>query len=484
MDVKSHRSEGETVVDGEIENGALEFLEDCEHREKQLIRRVDWRLLPIIGALYAISLIDRTNISSARIAGLNEELQLYIGSRYSVVLLVFFVPYFIFELPSNLLLRKVGSATWLAGISFAWGTLMLGSGFVHNYASLVVLRLLLGLFEAGLFPGCVYLISCWYMRYEVQTRLAIFYLISVLVGGFSSLLSFGLIQMEGLAGFHGWRWIFIVEGAMTQVIAIAAYFLIIDFPDKAAKTGFLTVNEAKYISHRLEKDRADSVPDPVTFDKLKRHLSDWKLWIFSMMFLSTTVPAYALTYFAPTIIRPSSKAMGYSPAISSLLTAPPTVFSCIVAMGFSWVADRYRMRAPIIVVQCLICIIGLMLTAYHPNNNVRYFGFFLGAAGCQGNIPAILAYQSNNIRYQSKRAIGTALQIGFGALGGIVASTTFREQDGPKYVPGLWVTTGFQLFIIVAVACTSFIFWRRNKQVDDGTAKTPIEGLEGFKYTL
>ncbi|EFR00233.1 hypothetical protein MGYG_03236 [Nannizzia gypsea CBS 118893] len=476
----SHKSEGETVVDEDTENGALEFLEDCEHREKQLLRRIDWRLLPIIGALYAISLIDRTNISSARIAGLNQELKLYIGSRYSIALLVFFIPYFIFELPSNLLLRKVGSAAWLAGIAFAWGTIMLGSGFIHNYQSLVVLRFLLGVFEAGLFPGCVYLISCWYVRYEVQTRLAIFYLTSVLAGGFSSILSFGLIQMEGLAGFHGWRWIFIVEGAMTQVIAIAAYFIIIDFPDKAAKTKFLTVNEAKYISHRLEKDRADSVPDPVTLAKLRLHLADWKLWTFSLMFLATTVPAYALTYFAPIIIR----AMGYTPAITSLLTAPPTAFACVVAMALSWVADKYRMRGPIIVIQCILCIIGLMLTAYHPNNNVRYFGFFLGAAGCQGNIPAILAYQSNNIRFQSKRAVGSALQIGFGALGGIIASTVFREQDGPRYVPGLWVTTAFQLFILVAVAFTTVIFSKRNKQVDDGTAKTPIEGLEGFKYTL
>ncbi|EFE40354.1 hypothetical protein TRV_04933 [Trichophyton verrucosum HKI 0517] len=289
-------------------------------------------------------------------------------------------------------------------------------------------------------------------------RLAIFYLISVLASGFSSILSFGLIQMEGVAGFHGWRWIFIVEGAMTQAIAIAAYFIIIDFPDKASKTRFLSSNEAKYISHRLEKDRADSVPDPLTLVKLRIHLADWKLWTFSTMFLATTVPA--------------------------LLTAPPTIFACVVAMALSWVADKYRMRAPIIAVQAIICIMGLMITAYHPNNNIRYFGFFLGAAGCQGNIPAILAYQSNNIRFQSKRAVGSALQIGFGALGGIIASTVFRQQDAPRYVPGLWVTTAFQLFILVAVACTTLVFWKRNNEVEEGRARRPIEGLEGFKYTL
>ena len=125
-----------------------------------------------------------------------------------------------------------------------------------------------------------------------------------------------------------------------------------------------------------------------------------------------------------------------------------------------------------------------MITAYHSNDGVRYFGLFLGQAGCQGNIPSILAYQSNNIRMQSKRAVGSALQIGFGAIGGIIASTVFREEDAPQYVPGLWVTTGLQFLILMLLACTTIWFMAENKKVDNGTIKKPIEGQEGFKYTL
>lgn len=176
--------------------------------------------------------------------------------------------------------------------------------------------------------------------------------------------------------------------------------------------------------------------------------------------------------------------MGYSAGISQLLTAPPVIFAVITAMAFAWFSDKYRVRSPAIATQALVCIVGLMIVAYGEKNGVRYFGLFLGNAGCQGNVPAILAFQSNNIRFQSKRSVGSALQIGFGAIGGIIASTVFRDDDRPFYIPGLWTTTGLQIFIIIATALTSLYFRKKNKQVDYGTISEPIEGLEGFKYTL
>jgi hypothetical protein len=129
-------------------------------------------------------------------------------------------------------------------------------------------------------------------------------------------------------------------------------------------------------------------------------------------------------------------------------------------------------------------IVGLMITAYHKNNSVKYFGIFLGQAGCQGNIPATLAYHSNNIRRQSKRAVASALQIGFGAAGGIVASTTFRQQDAPRYLIGFWVTAGLQFAILVTLGILTPLFYLQNKKVDEGTLEKPIEGQPGFKYTL
>lgn len=304
------------------------------------------------------------------------------------------------------------------------------------------------------------------------------------------------MQMEGLSGVRGWQWIFvsslhadqrlssnfqqIIEGLLTQVVAIIAWFIIIDFPDKAHDKGFLSATEAQFIEQRIEDDRRDAVADPLTWPKFFHHLKDFKLWCFAFMFMSTTMPAYALAYFAPVIIL----GMGYSAAITQLLSAPPVVFAVASALTVSWLSDKYRIRSPAIAFQCIMGIVGLMITAYHPNDGVRYFGLFLGQAGCQGNVPSILTYQSNNIRMQSKRAVGSALQIGFGAIGGIIASTVFRQKDAPQYVPGLWVTTALQFLILGLLACTTTYFMRMNKKVDNGTIEEPIEGCEGFKYTL
>ena len=176
--------------------------------------------------------------------------------------------------------------------------------------------------------------------------------------------------------------------------------------------------------------------------------------------------------------------MGFSPGVSNLLSAPPVVTALPCALFLAWVGDKYHFRGPVIVTQSVIVIVGLMITAYHKTDGVRYFGIFMGIAGCQGNVPAILAYQSNNIRMQSKRSVGSALQIGFGAIGGIIASTVFREKDAPRYVPGLWATAALQFFIISLVAGNTIYFRAKNRQVDNGTLKTPIEGQPGFKYTL
>src|SRR5258708_7505272 len=176
--------------------------------------------------------------------------------------------------------------------------------------------------------------------------------------------------------------------------------------------------------------------------------------------------------------------MGFSAGAANALSAPPACAAVVTALIFAWVGDKYHIRGPIIAAQTIICFIGLMVVAYAKNNGARYFGIFMGVAGCQGNVPAVLAYQSNNIRLYSKRSVGSALQIGFGAIGGIIAFTSFREKDAPKYVNGLWATAGLQFFILISLVCTTAYFAHKNKQLDNGTLKEPIEGQEGFRYTL
>ncbi|UPX20089.1 uncharacterized protein EKO05_0010334 [Ascochyta rabiei] len=121
----------------------------------------------------------------------------------------------------------------------------------------------------------------------------------------------------------------------------------------------------------------------------------------------TTVPIYTFNYFTPAI----PVGMGYSAGIANALSTPPAIVAMIAAFGFAWIGDRYQDRAPIIAVQSVICLIGLMLVAYAQNNGVCYFGVFLGIMGSQGNVPAILTYQASNARLQSKRSTASSLQI-------------------------------------------------------------------------
>jgi len=193
--------------------------------------------------------------------------------------------------------------------------------------------------------------------------------------------------------------------------------------------------------------------------------------------MCSAMPAHAFGYFLPIIFA----GMGWHTEEAQLMTAPPYAFACIVGFLFAVLADRMRMRGPVIVMQASICIIGLLTTAYSTNEGTRYLGAFLGFAGAQGNVPAILSYQSNNIRMNSKRSVGSALQVGFGAIGGIFATTVLRPVDAPKYLPGLWACVGCQMFIIVAVAGMSVYFKAMNKKQQEGKH---IENHPNFTYTL
>ena len=176
-------------------------------KEQAKIRhRIDRRLIPALGCMYGISLMDRKNVSNAAIAGMRVDLELETGYKYSLITLVFFLTYILAQPPATVLCRKIGPKFFLPGICLLWGILIIGFGFAQNWTTLVALRLILGILEAGYFPGCVYLLSTWYTRFAVAKRYSVFYLIGSLASALSGILAFGLMQMDGVAGVEGWRW--------------------------------------------------------------------------------------------------------------------------------------------------------------------------------------------------------------------------------------------------------------------------------------
>jgi MFS family permease len=146
------------------------------------------------------------NVSNAAIAGMRTDLDLLVGYKYSLITLCFFLTYVIFQPAATVLCRKIGPKTFLPGICLLWGALIIGFGFANNWQTLVALRLLLGILEAGYFPGCVYLLSTWYTRWQMAKRYSVFYLIGSLASALSGILAYALSLMEGTAGIRGWRW--------------------------------------------------------------------------------------------------------------------------------------------------------------------------------------------------------------------------------------------------------------------------------------
>lgn len=397
---------------------------------------------------------------------MDADLHFNIGNRYSLALLVFFITYFLFELPSTLTLRWISPRLQLNVLAVSWGAVMVGMGFAHDWRVIVVCRLLIGALEAGFLPGCMYLLSCWYQRYEVQKRMAFWYVINLFVSAFGNILAFAIVKLNNAHGIAGWRWIFIIEGAATIGIGIIGYFIVLNFPDAilaSGKKAFLTQNELEIVLDRVERDRGDSLPDKLTAAKFWRHIGTWQLWVYGFMFLCCSAPIYAFAYFIQTIL----KTMGYTTAVVFLLCAPPYLFSMFWTIFIAWAADKTRLRMPYMALNSAITLTGLLLTAYHHNNGVRYFGIFLGVSGCNGNLPTIIAFQSNNVRSDSRRSVGSGVQFAFAAIGGIYASTTFMQKEAPSYRTGVWCAVATQFLLLVLCSVMTLHFKRVNKKADE-----------------
>lgn len=468
--------------DGEYE---CEF---SEREQRHIIHRIDRRLVVTVGVLYCISLMDRTNLSAAAIAGMTKELKLEklegTISHYSIVTIVFFATYIVFQPPATIIVRYLGPRIFLSVIVVAWGAVMLGMGFVDNYGALAALRVVLGILEAGFFPSCVYLLSTWYTRFDIGKRYSCFYILGSLASACAGILAYGIMQLQGREGMAGWRWIFIIEGALTIVLGIGGYWALVDFPDKAHKSWkFLNEREVAYIIDRVNRDRGDAKPEAWDLKKFLRGGADIKIWGFAMIFFNTTTVTYALAYFLPIILQ---RNMGFSVGASQCLVAPPYALAAIVMFTTGWVGDKYHIRGPIIIFNMILCLIGVPIMGFAKSPAVRYFGVFLTTAGANSNVPAVMSYQANNIRGQWKRAFCSATLVGMGGVGGIAGGLVFRTQDAPDYRPGLYACLACCCLTLVIVSLITLQSWRLNKKADRGEIELEYHDetdQKGFRYT-
>ncbi|KAJ4303953.1 hypothetical protein N0V88_001554 [Collariella sp. IMI 366227] len=414
--------------------------------EKKILRKMDMRLIPMLALLYLLSFLDRGNIGNAKIEGLQEDLDLT-DDQYNWCLTAFFFTYAAFEVPSNLMLKKVRPSIWLPAIMVAWGIVMTLMGIVHNYAGLLSARIFLGVTEAGLFPGVAYYLTNWYKREEIQLRQAMFFSAASIAGAFSGLLAFAIGKMNGVGGLHGWQWIFILEGIVTVIVACIAFWALFDFPETAT---FLTEEEREFVIYRLkyQGQAADTghaqvaQADEFKWSYVVDALVDWQIWVNIFVYWGIVCPLYGISLFLPTII----KQLGYKSSEAQLMTVPIYITAAILAVAAAWCSDRIGKRSPFVIGFLLMMAVGFSMAIatdplIHPK--VVYGGVFIAACGIYPAFPGVITWLSNNLAGSLKRSAGMALQIGMGNLGGAMASNFYRARDKPGYKLGHGLELGF-----------------------------------------
>jgi len=431
----------------------------------RLVRKIDLRLLPFLALLYLLSFLDRTNIGNARLAGLEKSLHMK-GLDYNIALAIFFPFYVLAEIPSNMMMKRTRPALWIPFIMVVWGICTTLLGVVKNYHGLLAARAALGLAEGGLFPGVTFYITMWYRRHECGLRLAIFFSAATCAGAFGGLLARGIIEMEGVGGLPGWAWIFILEGLLTFFVAIVAFFYMNDYPQTAK---FLNDAEKKEISRRLEEDRsslADEYGTKYFFDALK----DWKIYVHMFITIGIYTPLYSFSLFLPTIV----KTLGYTNNQAQLMSVPPYIVACFCCITGGYFADRFRTRGVFMIGFTLTAMLGVILQVVSNNPHTKYAGVFLFACGIYPNVPQGVAWNGNNIGGSTKRGVGIAMHVGFGNLGGILASFVYLKKDSPKFHTGHFILLGLMsMSLLLQVFMT--IYLRRENARRDAEYKRPEE---------
>ena len=231
--------------------------EERQHRETALVRKIDFRLLPMIILMYIMNYLDRNNIAAARLAGLQDPPSkggLALNStQYLTALSILFVGYLLMQIPSNLFLNKIGKpALYLPTVMIIWGVISAATAGAHSYGGLIAIRFFLGFVEAAYFPGCLFFLSSWYTRKELGFRTAMLYSGALISGAFSGLITAGIKNgLDVARGLRAWRWLFIIEGVITIFVAFCAYLVLPNFP---RTTSWLTEEERQLAVWRLEED--------------------------------------------------------------------------------------------------------------------------------------------------------------------------------------------------------------------------------------
>ncbi|GAA6059484.1 hypothetical protein JCM10212_002227 [Sporobolomyces blumeae] len=396
---------------------------------KRAVRKMDCVILPLSALIYLLNFLDRSNIGNAKVAGLAKDLHLS-PRQYLICVTATYILYILFELPSNLLLKRVGAHIMVPLMVVTWGSVSCLTGLVQNFSGLFAARLFLGLCEAGLFPGLILYLSMFYRRRELQTRISVFFGSASLSGAFSGLLAAAIVNLDGKGGEEGWRWIFYLEGLATALFGVALFFI---FPRDPQGCRFLTQEERNLVDRRLAADvppgTAVASADRFSFQELKVALSSPQVLLVAIALFGNGATLYALAYFTPTIVG----GFGYNTVQTQLLTVPPFVSAFVMTMLTAWFSDRYGQRGLCSMAMSVLALVGYIMFYKSLLTSVRYTALFIAITGVYSTAPALCTWINVNSAGHYRKATAVALGFIMTNSGGIASTWLFPQNEGPAY---------------------------------------------------
>ncbi|KAL1865883.1 hypothetical protein Daus18300_006995 [Diaporthe australafricana] len=415
-------------------DAALEFLYAEETTimtdvdEKKLVRKIDWRIVPLMWACYNLQYLDKTLVNYANVMGLKEDTDIT-TDQFSQLALVFYVTYLAFELPTGYLMQRLPTAKYLGANVILWGLMTALVSTAKNWAGLVVLRVLLGCFESAVAPALILITTMWYKRGEQPPRMGLWYVGTGTGTIIGALASFGFQHYTSKA-FTSWQIMFLVFGLITMAVGVLVMCIV---PDNPMKSKFLTHDEKVWAIERLRENKTGIENKHFKAHQAWECFKDPQTWLISLITISSNVPNGAVSSYQATII----KSFGYTSKETALLSIPSGVVGAISVLSATYMAGRFNLRGPIIIAYLLLGgVIGGSLLAFTANDNKgaklagNYLTNVIGAS-----LPLLYSYSGANYSGHTKKVTMNAVLLMSFCLGNIIGPLTFRGKDAPDYIP-------------------------------------------------
>ncbi|KAL8408675.1 hypothetical protein RB594_007213 [Gaeumannomyces avenae] len=448
--------------DVELQTGTVRVLDPAA--ERALCRKFDFRLLPVLAFLYLLNALDKGNIGNAETAGFSKDLGFAPG-QYNLILAIFFVPFVIFAPPISIIGKKYGPARVLPCLAMVFGSMTLLTAAAHSFSGIFALRWFLGMAESAVFPLVIYYLTTFYRRGELARRLAIFYAAANIANAFSGLLAFAVFRIESHLVDFSWRWLFIIEGTITVLFAIFAYWYL---PLSASQASFLDEEEKALAFHRISVDSSSTVEEGFNLRKSLVIFRQPATYGFLLIEICVGVPSQAVNLFMPQIIQ----RLGYGTIQTNLFTVAPNITGAVMLLILAFTSDWLRLRSPFVALGFILTCMGFAIYAAIDNIETQLrLGYYATFMMCWGtSAPSVLlsTWYNNNIAHEGQRLVLTSVGVPLANLMGLVSSNVFRKEDAPKYEPALITTACFGAAgATIAAAMGLWMVWdnrARNKR--------------------